>query len=154
MEQGGDRRTQRCSGGRRVLGTVEAEGLDRALASPQLIYHLSCTWAAGQSRSSGRLPTTSDPARIYCILLPRRYKGPYSWGRITGHLLRPTWRSLGILVTLTSFHLCLSCLANSPSKSANPALLKSLCVLWQVVPIILALSCQALGSLNALTAGF
>lgn len=27
---------------------VEAEGLDRALASPQLIYHLSCTWAAGQ----------------------------------------------------------------------------------------------------------
>lgn len=42
-EQGVQRRQE--SPGNRLLARepAKAEGLDRALASPQLIYHLSCT---------------------------------------------------------------------------------------------------------------
>lgn len=51
---------QKSPGNKLLAGEhVKAEDLDRALDSPQLIYHLSCTWASGQLRSACRLPTTN-----------------------------------------------------------------------------------------------
>lgn len=136
---------------------VKAKDLDRALGQPPnptpLIYHLSGTWASGQSRSSCRLLTTSDPTQN--LLHPPSKKAQSPTGGpeagATGHLLSPSLRSLRTPVTPTSFHSCLPCLAQNPPKTGvrQSSISVAPTVLWQVAPINLALSCQAPGRPSA-----